>query len=278
MRESCWMQEMTWQEIAAYLEMESIALIPVGATEQHGPHMTLFMDTGWAVGIAEGGAKLAGVVVAPPLHYGWGPHHMGYAGTITIRGETLTQLCVDIGESLVWHGFKKLIFLNGNRVANLPPMQIAASRIRHSTGAYVAVADTGLIAKKAVHALCESKEAGAIGHAGESETSYMLYRFPEMVDMSRAVSLKGKKPSRFATSHSTMEPPFDGESVYVPLLAEEFRANTEAFQGVNGDALAATADKGRRMHEVICRALADFIEQAVRPRQVKLRPLASPPV
>ncbi len=276
MQGSCWIHEMTWQEIEAYLRQDSIAIIPVGATEQHGPHMALFMDTGWAVGIAEGAAKLANVLVAPPVHYGWGPHHMGYAGTITIRGETLSQLCVDIGESLAWHGFKKMVFLNGNRVANLPPMQMAASRIRHGTGAYVAVADAGLIAKKAVHDICESKAVGALGHAGESETSYMLYRFPDMVDMSKAVSAS-RKASRFALSPASMEPPFDGESVYVPLLAEEFRASTESAQGVNGDALAATADKGRRMHDAICRSLADYINEVVRPKSVTLKPMSAPP-
>ena len=277
MNESRWIQEMTWQEIQDYLAQECIAIIPVGATEQHGPHMSLFMDTGWAVGIAEGVAEMAGVVVAPPVHFGWGPHHMGYPGTITIRGDTLAQLCVDIGESLVWHGFKKLIFLNGNRVANLPPMQMASSRLRHSTGAYVAVADAGLIAKKRVHEICEPTYAGALGHAGDSETSYMLYRFPEMVDMSKAVS-SSRKSARFATSPMPMEPPFDGEGVYVPLLAEEFRAATVASQGVNGDALAASKEKGRRIHEAICRTLADFINEVVRPRSVTLKPLTAPPV
>ena len=273
-RGSNWIHELKWPEIAEYLEHSDIALIPIGATEQHGRHLPLYVDTGWAVGMAEGAAERCGVLIAPPVHYGWGPHHMAYPGTITLRSDTLIQLAMDIGESLIYHGFKKLVFINGNRVANLPPMEIAASKLRFLTGAYVAVADSGLIAKAAINDVCESPEGG-LGHAGESETAYTLYRHPELVDMEKAVDAQSN-PGRFILSHKAMEPPFDGDSVYVPRTDIDMARTTEASGGVAGRATFATREKGERIHEIISAALADFIETHVRPATVELKDVAIP--
>lgn len=271
---SHWIHEMKWPEIADYLQRSDIALIPIGATEQHGPHLPLYVDTGWAVGMAEGAAERTDVLIAPPVHYGWGPHHMAYPGTITLRADTLIQVAMDIGESLIYHGFKKLVFINGNRVANLPPMEIAASKLRFITGAYVAVADAGLIAKSAVNAVCESPEGG-LGHAGESETAYTLYRTPELVDMDQAVNAD-RRQGRFTLSHKPLEPPFDGDSVYVPRTDADMRRTTEATRGVAGSAALATREKGERIHEILSEALAEFIDTHVRPATVELKHVTIP--
>ena len=272
--QSRWIQELKWPEIAAYLERSDIALIPVGATEQHGPHLPLYVDTGWAVGMAEGAAERADALIAPPVHYGWGPHHMAYPGTITLRADTLQQLCLDIGESLIYHGFKRLVFINGNRVANLPPMETAVSKLRFRSGAFAAVADAGLIAKAAVHAVCDSPEGG-LGHAGESETAYTLYRNPDFVDMSLAADLE-RHQGRFGLSHKPLEPPFDGDSVYVPRTDTDMRRSTQATQGIAGSASLATREKGERIHEILSDALVDFIETHVKTAQVDLKNVEIP--
>ena len=88
------------------------------------------VDTGWAIAVAEGAALATGTLVAPPQHVGWSPHHLAYCGALTFRPETLISVMVDIGESLIHHGFKKIVFVNGNRIANLPPMEIAAAKLR----------------------------------------------------------------------------------------------------------------------------------------------------
>ena len=271
---SRWIQELKWPEIADYLEQSDIALIPVGATEQHGPHLPLYVDTGWAVGMAEGVAARTNSLIAPPVHYGWGPHHMAYPGTITLRSDTLQQLCLDIGESLIYHGFKRLVFINGNRAANLPPMETAASKLRFLTGAFVAVADAGLIAKSAVRAVCDSPDGG-LGHAGESETAYTLYRNPDLVDMSLAVN-SVKQQGRFGLSHKPFEPPWDGETVYVPRTDADMRSSTEATQGIAGSASFATREKGERIHGILSDAWVDFIETYVKPAPVAVKEVRIP--
>ena len=269
-----WMHEMSWPEIEAYLKHSDIALVPIGATEQHGVHLPLYVDTGWAVGMAEGAAELANVLIAPPLHYGWGPHHMAYPGTISLRADTLAQITVDIGQSLAYHGFRKVIIVNGNRVANLAPLEVAASKLRFLTGAFVAVVDAGLIAKKAIRDACESPRGG-LGHAGESETAYTLYRNPELVNMAKAVNVE-KQHGRFITTHKPLEPPFDADSVYIPRTNEEMLRDTETSGGVDGSAALATRALGEQIHEIVSRALADFIESRVRPVVVTLKPVDIP--
>ena len=86
---SVWLDRLRWPEVEAHLQHDDVALIPIGATEQHGRHLPLLVDTGWAVAACERAARLAGAVVAPALPYGWSPHHMGYPGTVTLGAATL---------------------------------------------------------------------------------------------------------------------------------------------------------------------------------------------
>src|SRR5882762_5419747 len=88
MPRSLWLHELRWPEVAAYLSTDDVVLIPIGATEQHGRHLPLAVDTGWAIGASEIAARKTGVLVAPALHYGWSPHHMGYPGTVTLAADT----------------------------------------------------------------------------------------------------------------------------------------------------------------------------------------------
>lgn len=265
-RPSVWMHELSWDEIATQLEGDDVALLPIGATEQHGHHAPLLLDTGWASVVAEEAAKQAGCLVAPPLHYGWSHGHMAFPGTLGLRAETLTAVAVDVGECLIRHGFKRIVLVNGNRMANLAPMEIAAVKLRMSTGALVAVADCGLLAKEAVAALADG-EAGTLGHAGESETAMVLAYYPHLVDMSRAPGgfVAQRKGSGARHGHHTLDSRLEGDSFQLAHLPEEFRARTEGRQGVVGDESQATAEKGRAMVGAIAGRLAQLIGELRRP-------------
>ena len=134
-----WLQEMKWEEVRDHLQKDDVVIIPVGSTEQHGTHLPLGTDSMVAIALAEDAAKEAGALVAPPIWFGWSPHHMAYPGTITIRPETLIELIMDVCRSLIYHGFHRVIVLNGHRVANMAPLTIAATTLREQTGAYVVV-------------------------------------------------------------------------------------------------------------------------------------------
>lgn len=270
-RPSVWMHELSWDEIAAQLATDDVALLPIGATEQHGHHAPLLLDTGWASVVAEEAARRANCLAAPPLHYGWSHGHMAFPGTLGLRAETLTAVAVDIGECLVRHGFRRIVLVNGNRMANLAPLEIAAVKLRMATGALVAVADCGLLARDAVAALSEGGP-GTLGHAGESETSLVLAYYPHLTDMARApggfvAQVRGAAPRH---GHYTLDSRLDGDSVAMPHLPEEFRARTEARQGVVGDDSLASAEKGRAMVAAIADRLAGVIA-AMRRAEVTVR-------
>lgn len=270
-RPSVWMHELSWDEIAAQLAVDDVALLPIGATEQHGHHAPLLLDTGWASVVAEEAARRANCLAAPPLHYGWSHGHMAFPGTLGLRAETLTAVAVDVGECLVRHGFRRIVLVNGNRMANLAPLEIAAVKLRMATGALVAVADCGLLARDAVAALSEGGP-GTLGHAGESETSLVLAYYPHLTDMARAPGgfvpqARGAAPRH---GHYTLDSRLDGDSVAMPHLPEEFRARTEARQGVVGDDSLASAEKGRAMVAAIADRLAGVIA-AMRRAEVTTR-------
>ena len=124
---SPWLHERSWTSVKTYLEQNDIILVPVGATEQHGPHAPLMLDTGWAIGVSEEVARRTNTLAAPTLHYGWSSGHMGFPGAVTLTSETLTTVLVEICQSLMVHGFRKFILVNGNRVANLPPRRASSS-------------------------------------------------------------------------------------------------------------------------------------------------------
>jgi len=275
---SHWIHEMSHVEVADYLKTDDIALIPFGATEQHGAHAPMMLDTVWATAAAEAAARKANVLITPPTHFGWSYSHMAFPGTLTLSAETMTALALDICRSLLVHGFRKLILVNGNRMV-LQPLDIAAVRIRNETGAFVAVVDAGLIAKEEIKALC-SAGPGALGHAGEAETSMILARCPQFTDMAKAVdgsaaSSANTHGSAFARGHSQLDPAVSGNSVYTPTIARELFALAQDTVGVRGNALLASAEKGERMVEAVATNLAAFIEE-IRPLQVDVTKPAVP--
>lgn len=271
LEESCWIHELNWRTISARLAEDDVVLVPVGATEQHGDHTPLLVDTGWAIAVSEGAAKQAKALVAPPLHFGWSTHHLAYPGAITLRPETLIDVLVDVGESLVYHGFKRIVLVNGNRIANLPPMEIAATKLRFRTGAYASVVDVGLIARREVGEYCAP---GENGHAGDSETSFMLHWRPDLVDMSKAAagSPHGKGP--FPTNPMPIEPPFDINAISVrPTDAEFLEASSPT--GIGGDARVATAEKGKAVLDAVIRNTVTHIED-IRRKPVTIKPVSIP--
>ncbi|MCL4458668.1 MAG: creatininase family protein [Chloroflexi bacterium] len=264
----CWLQEWKWPEVEAHLKENDLILLPVGSTEQHGQHMPLGTDAFTAIRLAEDAARETMTLVAPPFWYGWSVHHMGYPGTITLRPETVAQVVTEVCYSLISHGFGKVIIVNGHARANLPPLQIAATRVRNETGAYVAVVDPWDLGDTISREL-RTPEPGSIGHGAQHEGSQMLYLYPNLVDMSKA--RRNVWPQgRFHIS----DPYLQGDRIFVPQTMEEFKQNTEP-SGVYGDATVITAEKGERFHKALVANLVELIKQ-VRPLKVQLKTVNIP--
>lgn len=268
-----WIHEMKWPEVAEYLRTDDTVIIPAGTTEQHGPHLPLMVDAIQAIDVAVAVADRTGVLLSPPLWYGWSPHHMGFPGTITLGWDTVVRVVEDIAYSLVHHGFKKLIFIQA-RGGHMLPFQQAQVRIRNRTNCYMAIVDIAYIARKEVGAICDGV-AGAIGHACEAETSHMLYLHPEFVDMSKAVNHANTPDPRYAGSFSITNP------YLANMNAVGLRATIEEFTkrvgpaGVEGEPLRASKEKGQKIFEAVVANTIEIVERAKK-QPVVLRPVEVP--
>jgi creatinine amidohydrolase len=270
-----WLHERRWPEVVDYLERDQVVLVPVGSTEQHGRHLPLMTDAAEAIAVAVEAGQRAGVLVAPPIWLGWTPHHMAYPGTVTLRAETLTAVIEDVCTSLAFHGFKRILIVNGHRVANLPPIEIAVVRVRNRTGAFVLVYDLALSARVEIAAIT-SGVPGSVGHACEDETSQMLHSYGHLVAMEEAVPALHTPAGRFHLSgFSSPDPALpDLDMAWLPRTVEEFGRAT-APTGVLGDPTAASAEKGRRILEAEVGNLLELVEQS-RKQEVELKEVLVP--
>lgn len=250
---SVWLQELSWSEVEEHRKLHGdIIIIPVGSTEQHGQHLPLGTDTMVAAMLAEDAAEEAGVLVAPPLWFGWSPHHMVLPGTITIRPEILMEVLYDVIESLQKHGYKKFVVINGHRIVNIPWMQISAERAQRVLGVKVVLFDPAYMSKEIVPAL----EYGPVGHSEEVETAHMLYKKPEYVHLEKA---------RDNPVHSQplygVDPAFPGDTLcYVPSTVQDMLKSVEKAGGTTGSPSKTTAEKGEIYHRHLVNNLIQVIK------------------
>ena len=108
------LQMQTWAEVERYLESSTIAIMPIGSTEQHGPNGLIGTDAVSAEAIAVAVGEAANVMVAPTIAVGMAQHHMAFKGSMTLRPATMIQLIGDYVDSLAHHGFDKFYFINGH--------------------------------------------------------------------------------------------------------------------------------------------------------------------
>ena len=104
----------TWQEVEEYLRGANGIILPIGSVEQHGPNGLIGTDHLCAEVVAKGVGDAIGAAVAPTLAYGMSQHHLGFAGSVTLRPSTLMLVVRDVVQSLSVHGFRRFFFINGH--------------------------------------------------------------------------------------------------------------------------------------------------------------------
>jgi creatinine amidohydrolase len=170
------LEEMSWPEIEAGLRQIKTVILPVGATEEHGPHLPIFADTIQAIEIAKEAARRCDIFVAPPVHYGVCRSTRRFPGTITLEHDSLRAFIHDLLLSFYESGFRRVLILTGHAGGqHLSALESACQQAVSECDFRVSLVSLfDLIDHKAV-------ETPGDGHSGEIETSLMMFIRKDLV-------------------------------------------------------------------------------------------------
>lgn len=245
--------ELRGPEVASRLSRDSIVVLPLGAVEQHGPHLPLNTDLVVADAAAKAAVERVGnqtdAWLLPTLAFTKSNEHLWAPGTISLSAETLMRVLDDIGRSVASTPARRLLFINGHGGNSaLTAMMNREIRLRHGLQTFLAhphmPADQG--------GPSSANELGMGIHGGMDETSVMLHLRPDLVDMSLAVR---RIPERLAANEQVR---FGGRVAF-GWLSNDFFAD-----GHIGDPTGATAEIGARMFESAVASLCGAMEEISR--------------
>lgn len=163
-------------------------ILPIGSTEQHGPHLPVGTDTMLCHAVAERAARMSRgtAIVLPPLWISLAEHHMPFGGTLTLTYEELSSILGGIVGSVARQGFAKVILLNGHG-GNMAALPGIADALTRKLGLTVATTTYWMLARQAFGDILEDQPN--LRHACEAETSMMLALRPDLVDLAQATEI-----------------------------------------------------------------------------------------
>ena len=227
---------------------DAIAIRPLGATEQHGPHLPFNVDTTLTEAVLARTQTTARALQLPTLSITKSDEHIAHAGTLTLSAETLLAVLRDITASVARAGVKRLVFFNGHG-GNTALLEIAVRSAR---------IDHGLIAAHAswfAFAELSGFDPSAMAHdlhAGDTETSAMLAARPDLVNMDLAKNFQTKMQDWEATGHLTG---LTGQPARPGWTIDDLND-----EGALGNAAAATAKKGETLLYSAAQGFARWLE------------------
>jgi creatinine amidohydrolase len=256
---SYYYDRLSWPEIREAAGQGRVVLLPVGSTEQHGPHLPLDVDNFLCRSVCEGAAELApdDLLLMPQLSYGFNWHHIDFPGTIGIAWDNYVRFLLDIVRSVAHHGFRKVLIVNGHG-SNRPLVEVAARQATMDNEVVCAAFSYFELITDVVGEVRESPR-GWVAHADEIETSLYLYLRPDGVRREEAAPENEMLPSEFWWQ--------DLEQGGRIGMMEWW--STFSHTGVLGDPTLASAEKGEALYQAATQELAKLV------REFKDRPMRS---
>ncbi|UCE44517.1 MAG: creatininase family protein [Candidatus Bathyarchaeota archaeon] len=217
------------------------AILAIGATEYHGDHLPYGTDTMVAHQLVKEVAKrIDGLLVLPPIPYGMSLHYAKSPIALTLTSETLTKVLKEVFASLLKHGIRKLLIINGHD-GNIAPIEVATREFKSEhPEVRLCVLEAWWTTAKELLPKGTFEVWEGLGHAGEGETSIMLATNSELVSMKHA---KGAVPD--LPSHIQIKWTFEELTPY----------------GATGDPSRATKEKGEKMMKVLVNHIVSFIKE-----------------
>jgi creatinine amidohydrolase len=253
--------DLNTQDFASLNKSRAIAVLPLAATEQHGPHLPLSVDTDIVNGvmriampILKEAAPDLPIYFLPTQAIGLSPEHAAFPGTLTLKPETLMRLWTDIAESVNAAGIHKLVLFNAHG-GHVGAMDVVSRDLRARLGMLVYSVSWYQLPLlnaegKDLNALFSDHEHRFGVHAGEVETSVMLALKPESVQMDKAQNFLSTSEERSA-KFSILG---NGKSAKLAWQMQDYNA-----AGAAGNATAATAAKGQALLDAAGRSLAQLL-------------------
>ncbi|MCG5523640.1 creatininase family protein [Ectothiorhodospira haloalkaliphila] len=247
-------QDLTAPELASRMGPETVAVMVLGAVEQHGPHLPLSTDLDIGLGLlTEARRHLPAdfpLLVMPPLALGSSEEHGGFPGTLSLPPQTAVAVLEALGEGVSRAGGRRLVWLNAHG-GNTAVMDQAALALRRRHGLLVIKATytrlgqpPGIDADEWRHGL----------HGGALETALMRHLAPERVREDQVRDFPGRGQYLVASGHRWLGPEGAGAFAW---LAEDLHPD-----GVTGDAAAGTAELGARILGFYGERLAQLLQEA----------------
>ncbi len=238
---------LTWAEINDAVRMQKLVILPTGSTEQHGRHLPLDVDIFLTESIClEVGRRAPNkILVLPPISYGLNLHHIDFPVTIHIEPEVFIAFCLNITKSVAYHGFEKILIVNGHG-SNVPLIDLIARKTTLATDSLCAACH---YIHLALDAFKQIKDTEVIAHADEFETSLYLHLAPERVQIDQA-GAGDDVMGTYLTSDST-----------TPYVRFNDYWSRWTDLGVHGDARTATAEKGKVIFESTVSRLLELVDE-----------------
>ena len=248
--------DLTTRDFAQLDPVRTVAVLPVAATEQHGPHLPLSVDTTLVDGVVAAALPHlpvdASVLVLPTQQVGFSPEHVRFPGTLTLSSETLVRVWTELGACVARSGVKKLLLFNAHG-GQISLMDIVARTLRTEHDLLVYSASWfNLPLGDAVNGLFSPEEQRFGIHAGDQETSMMLALRPQWVRMDQARNFKSTSQDR-AAKYPILG---NGKSAKLGWQMQDYNPC-----GAAGNAAAATAEKGQALVESSGQQLALLLQE-----------------
>lgn len=238
---------------------DKVVILPLGAIEQHGPHLAVSTDTDIVTMVAMGAEEQLSdlMVLCPTLVFGSSHHHLSFGGTLSLSPALYTQVVVDLVASLLQNGFRRIVLLNGHG-GNITPVKQALALLNAgnalSREANIVLATYWELAGPAF-AGEPPMESPALSHACEYETSLMLHLFPSRVFMDKVE--RADRPASNGYTGWEDDEPYRGVTIF---KGTEYISSN----GSSGEPQLATAEKGAHLYGKAVGALVKFIKAFVK--------------
>ncbi|MFD2654856.1 creatininase family protein [Gracilibacillus thailandensis] len=251
--EKRFLARLSTEEVKQLPKDDALIVLPIGAVEQHGPHMPIYTDTLIAEGVLmeafEHFAEVDNIWLLPPLPYGKSTEHIGMAGTITLSAATLQSVVMDIAKSVSDSGFKRLVLFNSHG-GNHDLLNMISREVRIETGMMVFrlnSSDGNLLTD-----LIPEKERVFGIHGGDVETSMVLDIKGNWVNMEQS-------PVDFVSLPEDIQYLYLKGSCYFAWVINDISAT-----GMAGDATRATVEKGKEINQRAGKYIAEALKEMSR--------------